>query len=118
MDMTIHNGARWNSASAYLRTALNPELVSVQTNVFVNKIIFDGKTATGVQVDDTRLPGTSSRTIKATKEIILSAGAINSPQLLMLSGKPYEPFMGSYRSQASRVLLSHTTNGLYDIMMM
>lgn len=80
-DMTVWQGKRWSAASAYLKPALarpNCEMV----HGLVEKIeITDGR-ATGVRV--TR--GGRSEVIKARAEVILSAGSINSPKLLMLSG--------------------------------
>ena len=73
---------RWSSARAYLHPALKRKNLSTETNVQVNKVIFDGKRAVGVEFQQ---KGNIS-TVKANKEVILSAGAINSPQILMNSG--------------------------------
>ena len=85
-EMTIHKGKRWSTASAYLRPALKsrPDRVSVRDSIFVHKVIFDGNRAVGVE-----LLGKNGNVEKiyASNEVILSGGAINSPQLLMLSGK-------------------------------
>ena len=72
---------RWSSARAYLHPALKRKNLSTETNVQVNKVIFDGKRAVGVEFQQ---KGKIS-TVKANK-VILSAGAINSPQILMNSG--------------------------------
>jgi choline dehydrogenase len=82
--MTIHKGYRWNTASAYLRPAQKsrPDRLSVKDSILVQKIIFDGNKAIGVE-----LLNKNGKTEKIySDEVILSGGAINSPQLLMLSG--------------------------------
>ena len=83
-EMTIYKGQRWSAASAYLRPALKerPNRVSVESSVLVHKVIFDGNKAVGVEFSDK-----SGNVVKKyANEVILSGGAINSPQLLMLSG--------------------------------
>ena len=82
--MTTHKGYRWSTASAYLRPALNrPEKnLSVESKVLVTKILFDGKKAIGVEY----IQGGKTKKVFAENEVIVSGGAINSPQLLMLSG--------------------------------
>lgn len=77
-EMTVWKGKRWSAASAYLKPALampNCDLV----NGLVEKIEIEDGRATGVRLTDGRL-------IKARTEVVLSAGAINSPKILMLSG--------------------------------
>ena len=84
-EMTIHNGKRWSAASAYLRPALKarPNQVQVKDSVLVHRVIFDGNKAIGVELTN----GKDGQVEKVyANEIILSGGAINSPQLLMLSG--------------------------------
>ncbi|XP_073430277.1 choline dehydrogenase, mitochondrial [Dendrobates tinctorius] len=82
MDMTIFKGQRWSSASAYLRPAMDRKNVSVQEKTLVTKILFKGLKATGVEY----VQNGQKKQAFASKEVILSGGAINSPQLLMLSG--------------------------------
>ena len=84
-EMTIHKGQRWSAASAYLRPALKErsDRLSIQDSVLVHKILFDGKKAIGVEF--TNKSGKIQKIY--ANEVILSGGAINSPQLLMLSGK-------------------------------
>ncbi len=76
------NGERCSNARAYLHPAENRKNLTVITKALVTKIIFDGKTATGVRYSQ------SGRVIDifANKEVILAAGAIASPQILLLSG--------------------------------
>lgn len=82
LQMTISKGRRSSTASAYLRPALKRPNLTVLTHAMAKKIVLDGKRATGVTIDH---KGTE-RTITARREVLLSGGVINSPQLLMLSG--------------------------------
>ena len=82
MKDTSFGPRRWSSARAYLHPALKRKNLSTETNVQVNKILFEGKKAIGVEY--TRNGQLLS--CKCNKEIIISAGAINSPQILMNSG--------------------------------
>ncbi|KAK2851167.1 hypothetical protein Q5P01_007443 [Channa striata] len=82
MDMTIHKGKRWSAASAYLVPALSRPNLKTEVRCLVTKILFDGNRAVGVEYTQS---GQKKR-VFADKEVILSGGAINSPQLLMLSG--------------------------------
>jgi choline dehydrogenase len=80
-DATIKDGSRWSAARAYLTPVLARKNLEVRTGVQVEGITFDGRTATGVRF---RRGGTVE-TVRA-RETILSGGAVNSPQLLLLSG--------------------------------
>jgi choline dehydrogenase-like flavoprotein len=86
IQQTIHNGRRLSTASAYLEPHRNRENLHIITNSTATKILFDDKThpkrATGVEF----YKDGKTFKVEATKEVILSAGAIASPQLLMLSG--------------------------------
>jgi choline dehydrogenase-like flavoprotein len=83
VQVTQRNGRRWSAADAYLRPALNRPNLEVRTGVHVARIAMDGDRATGVTVRDRR---GREETIRADREVLLSAGAIGSPQILMLSG--------------------------------
>ncbi len=76
------NGWRSSSATAYLRPAQGRPNLRIETDAHVTKILVEGTRATGVQY---RKNG-KTLVITAAREIILSAGAIQSPQLLQLSG--------------------------------
>ncbi|CAG2256113.1 CHDH [Mytilus edulis] len=82
MDMTIHKGLRWSAASAYLRPANKRNNLTAEVKALTNRIIFDNNRAVGVEYEQ----GGVVKRAMANKEVILSGGAINSPQLLMLSG--------------------------------
>lgn len=79
---TVHNGRRQSAAVAFLRPIRSAPNLTIVTDTEVNRIVFEGTRAVGVEVRDKRGVGV----IRAEKEIILSAGALNSPKLLMLSG--------------------------------
>jgi len=81
-DRNIHRGRRLSAARAYLHPVMSRANLTVVCRAFVTKIVFDGKRA--VAVEFTR-HGSSARRVRAG-EIILCGGAINSPQLLQLSG--------------------------------
>ena len=82
MADTKRGPRRWRSARAYLHPALKRKNLSTETNVQVNKILFEGKKAVGVEYSKKG----KTFSVKANAEVILSAGAINSPQILMNSG--------------------------------
>ena len=81
-DVTIHNGERASVSKYYLNPAKKRKNLNIFTDSFVEKIIFDGKKAIGIEV---KIKNKIEK-IFAKKELILSGGSINSPQLLMLSG--------------------------------
>ncbi|MEH6829406.1 MAG: choline dehydrogenase [Sulfitobacter sp.] len=82
-QLTSKNGRRCSAAVAYLNPARTRRNLQIITHAQVEKVVIEGQRATGVQYKD---KSGTLHTIKAGKEIILSGGAINSPQLLMLSG--------------------------------
>ncbi|MBE1466457.1 choline dehydrogenase [Kibdelosporangium phytohabitans] len=80
-DRNIHNGRRLSAARAYLHPVMNRPNLTVKCHTHVNKVLFDGERATGVEIS--RFGRT--KTVRG-KEVILCGGAINTPQLLQLSG--------------------------------
>ncbi len=82
---TIHNGRRVSAATAFLRPAMKRGNVHVRTHAHATEIVFDGKRAIGVRYTKGGKGGASVE-VRARKEVILSGGAYNSPQLLQLSG--------------------------------
>ena len=76
-------GLRNSAADAYLRPARRRRNLTILTRAFAQRILLDGARATGVEYRDAA--GVTQR-VTASREVIVSAGAVNSPQLLMLSG--------------------------------
>lgn len=81
-QVTQHNGERWSTARGYLRPALKRPNLHVITNALVQRIEFDGRCARRVLASR----NSEQLTLRADREIILSAGAYGSPHILMLSG--------------------------------
>ena len=79
---TTRNGKRCSTAVGYLRPAMQRANLRVVTNALSEQITFDGKRTTGIVYRQ----GGELKTARARREVILCGGAINSPQLLMLSG--------------------------------
>jgi choline dehydrogenase len=80
--VTIKNGVRVSAASAYLRPAMQRPNLEVKIRAHVTRVLFEGSRATGIEF----LHGSMRKLASARKEVILAAGAVNSPQLLELSG--------------------------------
>lgn len=79
---TIKNNARQTGGSAYIQSALNRKNLKVVLDAFVTELIMDGNAVHGAKYIKNKKYYVAS----ATKEVLLCAGAINSPQLLMLNG--------------------------------
>ena len=82
---TIHNGRRVSSATAFLHPAIKRGNVRVITYAHATEVVFDGKRAVGVRYAKGGRGG-ARHEVRARKEVILSGGTYNSPQLLQLSG--------------------------------
>ena len=82
MQMTIRNGRRDSAATAYLHPALSRDRLTLEVKAQVTRVVMDRCRAVGVDY----VRNGKRLTARARREVILSAGAINSPQLLMLSG--------------------------------
>jgi choline dehydrogenase len=83
---TIHKGRRVSGATAFLRPAQRrSDKLDVRTHAHVTNLVFDGLRATGVRYSAGGRGG-DDRTVYARREVILSGGTYNSPQLLKLSG--------------------------------
>ena len=82
---TIHNGRRVSSATAFLHPATKRGNVRVITHAHATNVVFDGKRAVGVRYAKGGRGG-AMHEVRARREVILSGGAYNSPQLLQLSG--------------------------------
>ncbi len=81
-DMTVKDGVRWSAANAYLRPAMKRANLTVETHARATKVLFEGRRAVGVAYEHKG----RAETVRAAREVILCGGAINSPQLLKLSG--------------------------------
>jgi choline dehydrogenase len=82
MDMTTWRGRRWSAAKAYLRPAMRRGNVELVTRALTHRLVFEGRKAVGVEYS---VAGRLHKA-RARREVIVSGGSINSPQLLMLSG--------------------------------
>lgn len=81
MEQTIYQGRRWSAANAYLKPALKRQNVQLIRGL-ARRIVIENQRATGVEIQT----GKKIQTIRARREVIVSASSINSPKLLMLSG--------------------------------
>lgn len=82
MDMTVRDGARCSAAKAYLRPAMKRANLTVVTHAMAEQIVMEGRKAVGIRYQRAG----QTHVAYASREVILSGGPINSPQLLMLSG--------------------------------
>jgi choline dehydrogenase-like flavoprotein len=82
---TISGGKRWSAAKAFLDPARSRKNLVVRTGVHVKRVVFEGARAVGVELNDPRAAAGSS-VVRAAREVILSAGALNTPMLLQTSG--------------------------------
>ena len=82
MDRTTVRGRRWSAAIAYLRPARGRANLRVEARCLATRVLFEGTRATGVAYAQRR----RRRRARARREVIVAGGAINSPQLLKLSG--------------------------------
>jgi choline dehydrogenase-like flavoprotein len=80
--VTQRRGARWSTADAYLKPALRRRNLTLYTEATATRVLFEGKRAVGVEFEQLG----ARRVVNARREVVLCGGAINSPQLLMLSG--------------------------------
>jgi len=82
MERTVLGGVRNSTARAYLHPALTRPNLTVETDAHTNKVIFEGNRAVGVEI----IQNGQARTIYANREVIVSCGVFNSPQVLLRSG--------------------------------
>ncbi|NIA68905.1 choline dehydrogenase [Pelagibius litoralis] len=82
MDMTVHNGRRWSAMVAYLKPAMTRPDLTVWTRALTTRLLIENNRAVGVEL----AKGNERIEVRAEREVILSGGAINSPQVLLLSG--------------------------------
>lgn len=82
LQFNTQRGLRWSTREAYLRPALRSGNLEIRSKAYAQRVLFDGKRAVGVEYwqDGVR------HSVRCKREVILSAGALQSPQLLELSG--------------------------------
>lgn len=80
--LTQKRGQRWSAATAYLKPNLRRPNLRVETQALATRLLFDNRRCTGVRYEQ----GGQRLEAHATREVILCGGAVNSPQLLLLSG--------------------------------
>ncbi|MER9773981.1 GMC family oxidoreductase N-terminal domain-containing protein [Mesorhizobium sp. M0220] len=90
-QITTRNGRRMSAARAFLRPAMKRKNVRVEINALATKILFEGKRAVGIEY----LQNGATKTARAGREVILSGGSVNSPQLLQLSGVGPSALLGA-----------------------
>ncbi|MDE0114402.1 MAG: GMC family oxidoreductase N-terminal domain-containing protein [Albidovulum sp.] len=109
LQMSIHKGRRASAATAYLRPALKRKNLTVRTGAVAEQILFNGTRAVGI-----RWSGAGkSEDARATREVVVSGGVINSPQLLMVSGIG-DPEELDRHDIGTRVALSGVGRNLQD----
>jgi choline dehydrogenase len=108
-QLTTRNGRRLSAARAFLRPAMGRKNLKVITRALVTRINFEGRRATGVSYERKGM----AHDVKALREVIIAGGAVNSPQLLQLSGIGPGPVL---QAQGIRVLheLSQVGENLED----
>lgn len=91
-QLTARNGRRCSTAVGYLRPAEKRENLTVLTDALVSKVLFEGKRASGIEYEQ----DSQKFKAKADREIILCGGAINTPQILQLSGVGPAALLGEH----------------------
>jgi choline dehydrogenase len=109
---TIKNGLRVSAATAFLHPACKRGNVDVRTHAHATEIVFEGKRAVGVRYRRGGKNGTLHE-VRATKEVVLSGGTYNSPQLLQLSGVGSPELLASHGIEV-RHALTGVGEGLQD----
>ncbi|WP_136661051.1 choline dehydrogenase [Nitratireductor sp. XY-223] len=81
-DFTIRKGKRWSTSSAFLKPVMSRRNLTIETGALTHRILVESGRAVGVEFSQ----GGEFRTARADGEVIVSAGTVNSPQLMLLSG--------------------------------
>ena len=98
-QLTTKNGRRWSTAVGYLRPARAPAQSRASCpSALASRILFEGRRAVGVEYRQ----GGTTRTARASGEVILAGGAFNSPQLLQLSGLGPAELLRAHRHRGDR----------------
>ncbi|PPR79031.1 MAG: Alcohol dehydrogenase [acceptor] [Alphaproteobacteria bacterium MarineAlpha2_Bin1] len=102
-DFTWENGKRKSTSKTFLKDSMNRTNLTILTKTYVKRVLFDGKKCTGIEIYNKN----KKNYIYANKEIILSAGTINSPTLLLQSG------IGPFKElKKSGIKTIHNLNGV------
>jgi choline dehydrogenase len=83
-QLTIHDGQRWSAARGYLHPALARPNLTCITGARTSRIVIEDGRASGVEYIDAK--SGQKKVVQAAREVLLSAGAVQSPQILLLSG--------------------------------
>jgi choline dehydrogenase len=86
MPNSVRRGLRQSAVETYLRAASERQNLRVETSALARRILVQGRRATGIEYERDGANGGGIQTAIATREVILAAGSIGSPQILMLSG--------------------------------
>ncbi|MBV8976996.1 MAG: choline dehydrogenase [Alphaproteobacteria bacterium] len=81
-QLTIKDGKRWSAARAYLHPVLRRKNLTILSHAHAARVLFEGRRATGIEV----IKDKRAQKLTAAREVILCGGAVNTPQLLQLSG--------------------------------
>jgi choline dehydrogenase len=81
-QLTIREGRRWSAAKAYLHPALQRPNLTVESLAHVTRVLFEGNRAVGIEYVQNK----ETVKVRASREVVLCGGAVNTPQVLMLSG--------------------------------
>ena len=82
LHVTQKNGVRWSASRAFLKPALRRANLQLECEALTQRVLFEGRRAVGVEYRRSN----ETRMARARREVILAAGAITTPQILMLSG--------------------------------
>jgi choline dehydrogenase-like flavoprotein len=81
-QITVRNARRCSAAEGYLRPALQRTNLQLRTDALIERIVVENGRATGIELQD----GSGKSILRARREVLLTAGAIGSPKLMLLSG--------------------------------
>ena len=103
VQRVIQNGLRRSAARGYLHPAMKRPNLSVRTNAHATEIVLEGKRAVGIRYRKGGRNGTALE-VRARREVILSGGTVNSPQLLQVSGIGPAPLLQSLGIEVKHAL--------------
>ncbi|MBM3487293.1 MAG: choline dehydrogenase [Alphaproteobacteria bacterium] len=109
IQQTIRDGRRCSVGVAYLRPAMSRPNLTLRLNTLVKRVVLENGRAVGVEI----LEGAGTTTIRAEREVLVCGGAINSPQILMLSGIGDPAHLASHGIE-TRVALGGVGRNLQD----